>query len=109
MGCAFNTVIVPKKYQTPEELQEFYQEYQGKLLEEYGEDFEGYSGDMASDSGELVVTKLKLPYDGPEFPVDHDDLWEELMELCTGHCEKWGSSIAVRVGGQWAICGAYSD
>jgi hypothetical protein len=105
MGCAFKAVFVPKKHQTQEQLQEFYSEYQGKLVEEYGEDFEGYSGDIASDSSELVVTELKLP----ELPVDHEGLWDELMELCTGHCEKWGPSIAVRVGDQWAICGAYSD
>ena len=109
MGCAFNTVIVPRTIQKEEDLQKFYEEYKQKLLAQYGEGFEGYSGDLASDDDCLVVTELKLAYDGPEIAVDDTDHWNELMELCTGHCEKWGPSIAVKIGEQWAICGAYSD
>jgi len=110
MGCAFNCVIAPNTVQTEEEVQGFYKECQAKLLEEYGEDFEGYSGDMASDDGTLLVTELQLPHDGPDItPENLEEHWGALMELCAGHCEKWGPSIAVRIGTQWAICGAYSD
>jgi hypothetical protein len=110
MGCAFNCVIAPNAVQTEEELQRFYEETKTKLLEEYGEDFDGYTGDMAVDDGFLLVTELQLPHDGPEITQDTiGEHWDGLMELCGGHCEKWGPSIAVRIGGQWAICGAYSD
>ena len=111
MGCAFNAVIVPKEVQTHEDLLSFYEDYRAKLLEEYGgeEFFKGYSGDLAVDDGSLVVTDLMLPYDGPELAVDDTEHWDNLLELCGDHCEKWGPSIAVRIGAQWAICGAYSD
>lgn len=112
MGCAFNCVIVPPEIQKVSDLRKFYKEHKDKLLEEYGEDFEGYSGDMAVDDGNLVVKKkLKLDIETEE-PVtqdDVDDYFDDLMKLCSNHCKKWGPSIAIRLGNQWAICGAYSD
>jgi len=116
MGCSFNYVMVPKKVQSVKDLREFYEQHKNKLLEEYGEDFEGYSGDMAVDDGELVVNKdlkLSVPSIKKEISqkmVEKDySLFEKMMNLCEGHCEKWGSSMAIRVNDQWAICGAYSD
>lgn len=110
MGCAFDAVVVPKEIQKVADLRKFYAEHKEKLLEEYGEDFDGYSGDMAVDDGNLVVKrKLKLSATGEISQNDVGDHWDELMELCTGHCKKWGPSIAVRLGDQWVICGAYSD
>lgn len=111
MGCAFNCVIVPAKIQKVSDLRKFYEEYRNNLLEKYGEDFEGYTGDMAVDNGTLkVMKKVKLELDGEELSQDDlEEHFDDLMELCGDHCEKWGSSIAVRIGGQWAICGAYSD
>jgi hypothetical protein len=109
MGCAFNAVIAPKKVQTKKDLLAFYEKHKEKLLEKYGEEFEGYSGDMASDDGTLLVKDLKLEVETKKEIKNLDEYWEGLLSLCTGHCEKWGPSIAVRIGGQWAICGAYSD
>lgn len=112
MGCNFNCVIVPKKIQTERDLKKFYEEYKDNLLAEYGEEFDGYSGDMAVDDGSLVVKKnlkLEVANDKEIQQEDMEDHWGDLLNLCTGHCEKWGPSIAVRLGGQWAICGAYSD
>lgn len=112
MGCAFNCVVVPAKIQKVAELRKFYEEYKENLLQNYGEDFEGYSGDLAVDNGELVIKrKLKLEAKTQKeiTQKDAEDYFDELMELCSGHCEKWGPSIAVKLGKQWAICGAYSD
>jgi hypothetical protein len=53
MGASFNYVIVPKKIQSRKDLKKFYLDTQQKLFEKYGEDFEGYSGDMAVDNGEI--------------------------------------------------------
>lgn len=112
MGSSFNCVIVPEKIQKVRDLRKFYEEYKDNLLAEYGEDFEGYSGDLCVDDGHLVVKKdLKLDADSKKEleQKDLEDHWEGLLELCTGHCEKWGPSIAVRLGDQWAICGIYGD
>lgn len=110
MGCSFNCVPVPAKIQKVGELRKFYEEYKDKLLEQYGEDFEGYSGDLAVDDGNLVIKKnLKIETDKELNEDNIGEYWDELLKLCTGHCEKWGSSIAVKAGKQWVICGAYSD
>lgn len=112
MGCAFNCVIVPPEVQKEKDLKKFYQEYRTNLIEEYGgeEDFEGYTGDLASDDGTLEIKKdLKLSSDSILTEDDIGWLSGDLMDLCKGHCEKWGPSIAVKVGKQWVICGAYSD
>lgn len=110
MGCAFNYVVVPSKVQEVADLKKFYEEYRDNLLEEYGDEFEGYTGDMAVDDGTLVVKEeLKLKAEGEISQEDAEEYFEELLELCSGHCEKWGPSIAVRLGNQWVICGAYSD
>lgn len=110
MGCAFNYVVVPSKVQKVADLRKFYEEYKENLLEQYGEEFEGYTGDMAVDDGTLVVKKdLKIEAEGEISQEDAEEYFEELLELCSGHCEKWGPSIAVRLGNQWVICGAYSD
>ena len=106
MGCNFNAVIVPVKIQSKKDLLKFYKDYKNNLIKEYGgeEEFEGYSGDCASDNGELEIKKnLKIE------TVDLENYQDQLLELCEGHCEKWGGSIAVRIGKQWAICGSYSD
>lgn len=110
MGCSFNCVVVPPEVVKVGELRKFCEEYRNKLLEGYGEEFEGYSGDMAVDDGNLVVRKdLKLEYDGVLEQSGVDEIYDELLSLCGGHCVKWGPSVAVRVGEQWVICGAYSD
>jgi len=112
MGCSFNAVIVPVKVQSKKDLLKFYEDYRNNLVEEYGgeEEFEGYSGDLASDNGELKIKKnLKIDADEEEEITDLENYEDQLLELCEGHCEKWGGSIAVRIGKQWAICGAYSD
>jgi len=116
MGASFNYVIVPKKIQSEKDLVKFYEDAQRKLFEKYGEDFEGYSGDMASDNGEFEIKenlKLDLPnykkvLTKNSFSEDYDVV-EKMMDLVTGHVEKWGPSIAIRVNEQWVICGSYSD
>lgn len=112
MGANFNCVIVPKKIQEEKDLQRFYEDYKDKLFEEYGEEFEGYSGDMAVDDGYLEVKKqleIKCPKKTELKQKDIDKILSDLLDLCEGHCQKWGPSIAVRVNGQWVICGSYSD
>lgn len=112
MGCNFNCVIVPAKIQNEKDLVEFYENYKNKLLEEYGEDFEGYTGNMAVDDDNLIIKnelKLEIKSKKELTQKDFDKYYDQLLELCTGHCEKWGPSIAVKIGKQWAICGAYSD
>lgn len=112
MGCAFNCVVVPSKIQKVADLKRFYEEYKDKLLEQYGDEFEGYTGDLAVDDGNLVVKrklKLDLETDKEICQEDIDDYFDDLLKLCSGHCEKWGPSIAVKLGNQWVICGAYSD
>lgn len=110
MGCSFNCVIVPPEVQKIDDLRKFYEDCKNKLLEEYGDEFEGYTGDLCVDDGELVVKEdLKLEIDETVTQDDFDKYYDQLIELCDGHCEKWGPSIAVRIGKQWAICGAYSD
>lgn len=110
MGCQFNLVIVPNKIQKIKDLQKFYKDYKNKLLEEY-EHFEGYSGDLCVDDGNLIIkeeiktTVKKKTLTQKDFHLVYDDL----LKICTGHCKKWGPSIAVRINDQWAICGAYSD
>jgi hypothetical protein len=79
MGCNFNCVIVPKKIQTVRDLRKFYEEYKDNLLAGYGEDFEGYSGDMAVDDGSLVVKKnLKL-----ETETDEEIKQEDMDDYCS--------------------------
>lgn len=110
MGCSFNCVVVPPEVVKVGELRKFCEEYRDGLLAEYGEEFEGYSGDMAVDDGTMVVRKdLRLEYEGVLKQDDVDGIYAELTSLCEGHCVKWGPSVAVRVGKQWVICGAYSD
>lgn len=111
MGCSFNLVIVPPEIQKNKDLQNFYEDYKNKLLEEYGEDFEGYSGDMAVDNDELIIKKeLKTTVEKEILSQeDYDLVYDNLLNLCGNICEKWGPSIAVRINNQWAICGAYSD
>jgi hypothetical protein len=111
MGCQFNFVIVPAKIQKDKDLQKYYEDYQEKLMKEYGEEFEGYSGDMAVDDGSLIIKKeLKTKVSKQNLTQkDFDLVYDDLLKLCEGHCEKWGPSIAVRINDQWAICGAYSD
>lgn len=109
MGCSFNCVVVPPSVQNVRGLRKFYGEYRDGLLMDYGGDFEGYTGDMAVDDGYLEVRKdLVLDWEG-EVPSDSDEVREGVMGLIKGVAEKWGPSIAVRVGGQWVICGFYSD
>ena len=109
MGCQFNFVIVPPEIQTHDDLEKYYENYKNKLLEEYGEEFEGYSGDMAVDDGSLEIKENLKTTTEKETLVqeDYDLVYDSLLELCENHCEKWGPSIAVRINNQWAICGAY--
>ena len=87
-----------------------------KLFDEYGEDFEGYSGDMAVDNGELEI-KENLKLDLPKYKKvltknsfnEDYSVVEKMMDLVSDHVEKWGPSIAIRVNDQWVICGSYSD
>lgn len=111
MGCQFNLVIVPHNIQKIKDLENFYEDYKNKLLEEYGEDFEGYSGDLCVDDDSLIIKKeLKTTVEKEILSQeDYELVYDELLNLCEGHCEKWGPSIAVRINNQWAICGAYSD
>jgi hypothetical protein len=111
MGCQFNCVIVPEKIQKVRELKKYYEDYKNNLMENCGEDFEGYSGDMCVDDGLVIKKNLKLEINNKK-EIEQKDLeeyYDQLLDLCTDHCEKWGASIAVRLGNQWAICGAYSD
>lgn len=110
MGCAFNYVVVPPEVQKVRDLRKFCSDHRDSLLEEYGDEFEGYTGDMAVDDGTLKVRKdLVLEYEGEVTREGLDGRFEELLDLCRGVCVKWGPSVAVRVGEQWVICGAYSD
>lgn len=109
MGCSFNCVPVPSKIQKINELKKFYEEYKDNLLREYGEEFEGYSGDLAVDDGLIIKKNLKIDIKEEINENNVEDYYEDLLKLCTGHCEKWGPSIAVKAGDQWIICGAYSD
>lgn len=115
MGSSFNYVIVPKKIQSHEDLQNFYEKEKQKLLDKYGDEFEGYTGDMAVDNGELLIKEdLHLVLEDYKtltknsFEDDYGSV-EKIMDLVTGHVEKWGPSLAVRVNEQWVICGSYSD
>lgn len=115
MGANFNYVIVPKKIQSHEDLQKFYEKEKEKLYQEYGDDFEGYSGDMAVDNGELEIKEnlcMKLPHykvlKADTLKEDYDAEME-ICEFIKGHAEKWGPSIAIRLNDQWVICGFYSD
>ena len=121
MGASFNYVIVPKKIQLRKDLKKFYEDTKQKLFDKYGEDFEGYSGDMAVDNGELEIkedlkldlTRLGLPkykkvLTKNSFNEDYSVV-EKMMDLVSEHVEKWGPSIAIRVNDQWVICGSYSD
>lgn len=115
MGTNFNYVIVPKEIQEPKDLQKFYDQYAEKLSNDYGEDFEGYSGDLASDNGDLEIKDLKMDlprYNEPLKQESFDDDYESVQKMSVfveGHAEKWGPSIAIKVNEQWVICGAYSD
>lgn len=110
MGCIFNSVVVPPEVQKVKDLRKFYNEYRNNLIDSYGDEFEGYSGDMAVDDGNLVVKKdLKLDFSGTLTQDALNNISNDLFDLSEGHCKKWGPSIAVRVGNQWVICGAYSD
>ena len=106
MGAQFNYVVVPKKIQKQEHLEAFYEECSKKLIEKHGgEDFEGYSGDLASDNGELKITDLELElpkYTKALTQKGVEDDWESVDK-------KWGPSIAIKVNEQWVICGSYSD
>ena len=116
MGASFNYVIVPKKIQSEKDLVKFYEDTKQKLFDEYGEDFEGYSGDMAVDNGELEI-KEDLKLDLPKYKKvltknsfnEDDSVVEKMMDLVSEHVEKWGPSIAIRANDQWVICGSYSD
>jgi hypothetical protein len=116
MGSSFNIVVVPKKIQKTEELQKFYEAYRTKLIDSYGEDFEGYSGDLAVDNGELeikedlvlVLPKYKKALTKNSFNKDYTPV-EQMMDLVSDHVNKWEASIAIRVNDQWIICGSYSD
>jgi hypothetical protein len=112
MGCSFNCVVVPESVKTQKQLKEFYKKTKEDLILEYGgEDFEGYSGDLAVDSG-LSIRKDLVLRTSEERELTQEDFannFDELLKLCEGNCEKWGPSIAIRWNNQWAICGAYSD
>lgn len=116
MGASFNYVVVPKKIQSEKDLVKFYEDTKQKLFDEYGEDFEGYSGDMAVDNGELEI-KENLKLDLPKYKKvltknsfnEDYSVVEKMMDLVSDHVEKWGPSIAIRVNDQWVICGSYSD
>lgn len=115
MGASFNYVIVPKKIQKHEDLQKYYEKEKEKLYKKYGEDFEGYSGDMASDNDQLEIKEnlcIKLShYDTLKKNSLKED-YDAEMEICKlieGHAQKWGPSVAVRVNDHWVICGFYSD
>jgi hypothetical protein len=110
MGSAFNCVVAPKNIKTKKDLKDWYEEYREDLIEEYGgEEFEGYSGDMASDNGELVISKVKVDYEGNDLEKDIEDMTEKLMEVFEPHVQKWGPSVAIKVGNYWVVGGAYSD
>ena len=116
MGASFNYVVVPKKIQSEKDLVKFYEDTKQKLIDEYGEDFEGYSGDMAVDNGELEI-KEDLKLDLPKYKKvltknsfnEDGRVVEKMMDLVSEHVEKWGPSIAIKVNDQWVICGSYSD
>lgn len=115
MGASFNYVVAPKNVQSHEDVHKFYEETKQKLYEEYGEDFEGYTGDLACDNDELEIKEnlcLKLEnyktIEQNSFDEDYNAV-EQMIELIEGHAEKWGPSLAVRVNDQWIICGFYSD
>lgn len=116
MGASFNYVVVPGEIQAEEDLQQFYQDARAKLTEKHGSGNEGYTGDLASDDGELEVKPMltltledyKKPLHQESFANDYD-ADEKMQELIADHVEKWGPSIAIRVNGQWVICGFYSD
>lgn len=111
MGCSFNCVIVPAKVQKVDELENFYESYKNKLLKKYGEDFEGYSGDLCVDDGLKIKSKVKIKIDNKKElkQKDVDYYYDQLIKVTSKHCKKWGPSIAIRLGDQWAICGFYSD
>jgi len=114
MGANFNYVVLPKKIQTNKDLKKFYKEEKTKLLKKYGKDFEGYSGDMASDDDTLEITNLemKLPHYKNLTRNSLKEDYDAEMEICSfieGHAKKWGPSIAIKVNDQWVICGFYSD
>jgi len=116
MGSQFNYVVVPKKIQKEDKVHAFYEEVSKKLIEKHGgEDFEGYSGDLASDNGELEIKELEMQLPKHTKALTQkslEDDWEsvdKMMEFVTGHVEKWGPSIAIKVNDQWVICGSYSD
>jgi len=116
MGCEFKVVVVPVGVQEVSDLRKFYEEYRDGLLGSYGSDFEGYSGDMAADDGSLEIRKdivLECSCSGKltQKLFDSSAYWKELLDVCEKKevCKKFGPSVAVRVGGQWVICGSYSD
>jgi hypothetical protein len=110
MGSAFSCVVVPKNIQNKKDLKNWCKKYREDLIESYGGDnFEGYSGDMASDNGDLIITNVKLNYQGQELENNLDEMQDVLMDVFEPHVEKWGPSVAIKVGDYWVIGGAYSD
>lgn len=116
MGANFNYVIVPKKIQNHKDLQKFYKNEKQKLIKKYGgKDFEGYSGDLASDNDTLEIKEnlqLKLPHYKTLTKNSLKEDYDAEMEISSfieGHAKKWGPSIAVKVNDHWVICGFYSD
>jgi len=121
MGSSFNFEVVPKAIRLAKDLRKFYEERRDELIKKHGEEeeeFERYSGDMASDNCDLVLRKdlvLELPKfkkDLTKKALDKDfEAQDSIMALLQleEDAQKWGPSVAVRVNDQWVIAGFYSD
>lgn len=91
-----------------------------KAVELSGDEYDGYSGDIACGEKKLILCKMEFQIpkryihflengnDDWGFPYD-DDWFSSIRDYVEEKCEKWGPSIGVRINGRWAIMGFYSD
>ena len=121
MGSAFNCEMLHSGIETKAELAATYKELRQALIAnaeaEHGEC--AYTGNLAVDDGKLIVSDLGFDLsEGQEQALREYEAWGHfpdedvlggIQDAVGELTEKWGSSVAVKVNGSWAIMGFYSD
>ena len=77
--------------------------------------FEGYTGDIASSTGEFFASATSLVI-GAEHEENlgaredyFDQEWfEPVAAEVNEKCQKWGPSMCMRINGRWAVMGLYA-